>query len=523
SEDAQAKVAAGKLRDNPATAQVGYLLLAKLAFEERDKERGTEYLTKARELDPSNAALAVMVSKLKTAEGDFEGVLDVGGDVLDVSQFRGEARETVTNALYGLAKAEGPARALERVDEMLAAKPNDLTLRILKVDFLLQSDRFADAMRELEDAERKDPDNPNIPRLKAQAMLSQGHFKPALVEIERVLEADPANVPSLLLAAQAALGAGDYRAAGGYADRARKENLDAPEGYVLMAEALRKMDRVPAAISVLQAYTQRKPEDFAIYVTLAELQRDAGRTEDAIATLRRARSRQPGDVRYLQSEVELLLKSNRKAEAQVLARDYFASKQIPAEMMAVAQAFADYKETVDAQHWAEKALAGAKINERPKINSFLGTIFMRRGMQEGNPSLLEKARDHFAAAIDEQPFDIVAANNLAWLLAMQFDRAKEAVEVLEKARNKAPVEQLPVQFIDTLALAYTKADYPQRATKLLKEGVTYHPREPQLLYQLAMLLADAQPVQAKDMLKRAIELGLAPEDEENARRQIARL
>ncbi len=412
---------------------------------------------------------------------------------------------------------------------MLTKRPGDLSLRVMKVDFLLKLDRFDDAMRELAEAERRSPTDPNIPRLKAQAFLLKNDYANALVELQNALKLDATNVDLQAMAAQASIGAGKIQDGVKHAQAAVQMEPNSSRGYLLLAECFRKAEppRLEDAVKVLQVYARRRPNDYGIHQQIADLYRELGDVDSAIAQMKRARQSQPDDMRYVVGELNMLLNANRGDEARTLAAEKVGASKKPYEILLVAQAFAAGNNFADAQQWGGRALAAAgdSIAERAAANSFLGRVYLKQAGIEGSNALREKARDHFRAVLDDQPADLIAGNNLAWLLAMHMNQPQEAVKVIEdvQKRSRAEIDQLPVEFVDTMAIVYKKAGQPQKAQTILKQAVVKHPTSAPLLYQLGLSLIAGQPSQAKDMLSRAVELGLPAEDEAEAKRQLARL
>lgn len=531
----RARVEADRLVENPATRTAGYLMKAALAFRDRDEESGKKYLELARQSNPRNPALARMIMKIRAAQKDYEGVLDAGADVMDVSRYAAQSTAEVRQALRNLARQQGTEKALEKVDELLKKRQDDLTLRVLKVEFLEQLGRPQEAMRELDLAQLQGPDDPNIPRLKAQVWLSRGEFEAALQEAERSLRLEPKNADVMLLAARASLGLEKFDDALKYANTARVEAPENPQSYYLLADAFRKRGQpadMDKGVVALREYVRRRPEDLGFVMTLADYQNEAGRLDDALATLRSARRTRGGNMQLLLKELAMLLdeKNNRHSEAQTVARDALAvSKNIP-QILAVAQTFASAGHNDDARQWAEKALGLANAAERPQVHSFLGNIYLRQGRpsrdQQGDPAALIKAREHFEAVLEAegQARNMIAGNNLAWLLAAHFDRADDAVRVIEQVRNGKPVNQLPAAFIDTMALCYLKAGRHTEASQFLKQAVAEYPREANLLRLYGECLADeGQTVRAREMLETALEIGLPEEDEAEAKRKLREL
>jgi tetratricopeptide (TPR) repeat protein len=145
----------------------------------------------------------------------------------------------------------------------------------------------------------------------------------------------------------------------------------------------------------------------------------------------------------------------------------------------------------------------ARANERPQVDLFLGRLYLREGRADAelgrtvDKSMLDKARIHFAAVLEADPRHLVAGNNLAWLLAEHFDRAAEAVRIVEQVRGGTDISKMPPAFIDTMALCYLRANDAEKSKEILRAGLTSYPKDPQLLFRLAMQLAAAQPTQAQ--------------------------
>jgi predicted Zn-dependent protease len=527
----RAKEEVDLLTQKDSTKTAGYLMKAALAFREKDQESGLSYLEEAKKANPRNPALNMLMSSIYRAQGDFEGVLDSGADIMDVNRFSTEIKASVNDALQKLAEEKGINAALEKVDELLKTRPNEISLRVLKVDFLVRSGRHDDAMRELDAAERQAPHDLNIPRLKAQVLVAQGRPDKALEEAIRAVKIDSQNPDAIMLASQVAIIADKPKEAIAFAETARRMVPTNPRGYLLLADALQHDGRVDDAIGVLRGYSQRFPKDTAIRATIVELLRSTpGREADAINEVREARKLKPGDYRLLATEVSMLIDMGRPEEAQSVAREALGPEPRVSDMLLVGQAFADGDEVVNAEYWGKRAMEAAKAGERTQCNLYLGRLYLREGRADPelgrgiDRQMLEKARERFAEVLETEPRHLVAGNNLAWLLAEHFDRPDESLRIIEAVRGGAPVGNLPAAFIDTMAHCYEAAGDAEKATEVLSAGLTTYPQDPQLLFRQGMLLISAEPSQAKIVLQRAVEVGgLSEEDEVVAREELERL
>ena len=378
-------------------------------------------------------------------------------------------------------------------------------------------------------AQSNAPNDVNIPRLQAQAWLAQNDPQKALEAIEAATELEKelgieegkGDRNLKVVGGRAGLAAKDYETARLYAVKVRHREPDSPRAYLLVAESYKQAGDMRRAIGALEYYADRHPEDFAIKKTLAGLYREDGQIDKALAVM--SKSNDNSDIRVTISQIELLLESNRKEQAQLLAQQAVGSSQNVNELLAVAQVFAQADESLDAQNWGERALVVSNVTNKAAVHSFLGRIYLRRASQENNSAFYDKARTQFKMVLETHPNDVVAGNNLAWLLATKFNRPDEAVLIVDRVRGNAKIEQLAPAFIDTMIDCYHRAGQIDKAKATAKEAIKHFPQEAPLLYRYGLLLSASEPNQAKQMLSRAVQLGLPAEDEAEAKRQLANL
>jgi tetratricopeptide (TPR) repeat protein len=196
-----------------------------------------------------------------------------------------------------------------------------------------------------------------------------------------------------------------------------------------------------------------------------------------------------------------------------------------AKSLAVARTMAGVGERAVARQWATSAMQRADESQKPAIHLLMGEIALLEAEDSHERTLYEEARDHFAAVVKVQPNHFVAGNNLAWILATEFEQPKEALAIAKAVRGDAPVQRLPVGFIDTLAVVYRGAGELDAAKEMLEESVALYPQSGPLTFHLGMVLADrGQASAAVSNLERALQLGgLKDEQTTAARDAIASL
>ena len=109
------------------------------------------------------------------------------------------------------------------------------------------------------------------------------------------------------------------------------------------------------------------------------------------------------------------------------------------------------------------------------------------GVKAAEMDLWREARFRFERAVELNPNDALALNNLAWV-AGRLGRS-DAVALAERANAAAP-RQAP--FIDTLAVLLSERKEHARAIELQKEAVALQPGTPLFKLNLAKIYLNAE-------------------------------
>jgi tetratricopeptide (TPR) repeat protein len=354
-----------------------------------------------------------------------------------------------------------------------------------------------------------------------------GELQPAIREVNRALALNPAYAPSLALAAQLYLAAKDYPAAIDHA----KLGLDATPGAwqlaVLKSEAEWAADRQADAVATIQAAIQRHPDLPDARRQLVNLQTRGKQYEAALATCRAAREKFKDDVPLMVQETVLLDVLGQSEASQTLAKQLLGEPADAGRALLLANAFSQLQRTAAARRYAEAALAVAKDREKPAIHQFLGNLALSENATNPDRKLLEAARDHFAEVLKAVPNDFVAGNNLAWLLAVNFNQATDAVAIAERVRGDTPSARLPVTFVDTLATVYRRAGRPEKALPLLEESLAANPNQPLIKFHLGMTLSQLgqrrRLDEARQLLQESLGGALPPEQATEAKQEVQKI
>ena len=148
------------------------------------------------------------------------------------------------------------------------------------------------------------------------------------------------------------------------------------------------------------------------------------------------------------------------------------------------------------------------------ITLAMGEIYLARND-------LKTARQYFEKANQLAPNDPMAANDLAWVYALQGENLDVALNLAQMAKQALP-NASPIT--DTLAwVQYKKGNY-SIAVGLLEDAVKRVPQSPQYRYHLGMALSAAgDPSRAKAELQKALDLKLQGDDAKQAQQALAKL
>lgn len=278
------------------------------------------------------------------------------------------------------------------------------------------------------------------------------------------------------------------------------------------------------AAETIDALVARQPNAVAIKAVLGGLLHLAAkRPEQAVAISRSARKAQPQDFFLVLNELQVLLAAGRGAEAERLAEENARGQTDVRRLIALAEALTAGGRTEAARRFAEQANAAATGDDaKLLVRAYLGNAALGVWRRKQDRAALVEAREHYVAMLAVQPRNYLAGNNLAWLLAVDFNEPQEAVRIIEQVRGEVAAEELPPTFIDTLAVVYRRAGRSQQAVEILRNAVTRIPQQPELHFQLGLALIDEQsPDEGRRELETSLKLGLAGDAATEARSALA--
>ncbi|MGF1582513.1 MAG: tetratricopeptide repeat protein [Gemmataceae bacterium] len=346
-------------------------------------------------------------------------------------------------------------------------------------------------------------------------------------ELNRALAQNPRHPRALELAVSLALEMSDpnllKKAAG------RLATLEAVEpnsaGATFLRGRIAEHQKEPD--QALQAYKQalEKNEKYALaYRRLIRLLDKQGKSQEGVKWVREWRKNLPNSNDAMTAEVTLLAKSGKTTEADKLVETYLEKQRKRLEKI---QTLAKRPEGMTAEEFSKSnRRADQLLEKRIRLQGAVG--FLRahkhneaqkrvtellRDDSEWAPALLVMAniclqrkdmgdyagaRSALEKVVKQQPGNSVAANNLAYILATQFNEPTQALKIMNTIRrgrfNKEllPGDRLPAAVLDTLGVIYTQLDDASHANEmrdLFKAALRRHPYDPRMYLYLGRACA----------------------------------
>ena len=252
----------------------------------------------------------------------------------------------------------------------------------------------------------------------------------------------PENVPALVELAELRLQAHKLPEATDFAERALQKDPNSVSALnvVLNADMIAKQPE--KAQARLQEQIAKTPQNETLYVELAELQTGTKDLQGASASAQKALSLNPNDERAVQAAAG-------------------ASAQLGNPDAAIALW----------QHWIEK---------HPKDAIALSVV----AQIEESKGDKTKAQDFYRQALKLEPEQVLASNNLAYLMLESGQNVDEALQLAQTARRGAPNSPATA---DTLAWVYYYKGRFLTARDLLEETVKTAPQSASIQYHLGMI------------------------------------
>lgn len=457
-------------KKNPASG-LSDLLRARIALQRRDAAGARKHFEAGLTKEPQNFALLAGLSALDVAERKLDAAFGRYEALL--------AREP-GNVAARLALAEVAARAggtKEAVAQLLQtgveAAPKSPALRNALISHWLAAGQTAQALTAAQAAVAALPDHTELLDRLGRLQAAQGQRSQALDTFGKLAIAQPRSALPHLRMAEVHIEARDEAAAGTAVRAALKaEPGSLPAQRAAIRVAMREGQPAQALAIARKVQTQRANEAIG-HLLEGEIEFEQRSFDAAATAFRKAQAK--SDTAEIAIQLHRALQGAGKAqEAQRLAEQWLKAHPQDASLL---------------QYLGDSA----QVDNR-----------------------LALAETHYREAIRRAPDNVLALNNLAYLLARQ--QKPSALPLAERAVKLAP-DLVPA--LDTLALAYANGKQFERALQTQRRAVELAPKSHGLRLSLARLQVQAgDHAGAREELRKLAALGKDFRDHEEVGRLL---
>jgi len=540
------------------------VLLGHLSLATNKLSKATDHFQQALVHSPENGAARRGLATASLRRGNVRQALGTLEEGIRLTGDRDEETRLFLASLY-----YDLDRATE-VERLLGGAPASLQARLLLGLARLEQGKRDAALTLLDEVSKEARDSLWGHLALGVAFRLRGQFREALAELEQVRKEQPNWAPIYVQEGEAWLVQRDLPRALEAYRKAAELALNRGAVTLRMARSLLAHGYQNEAARELERAVTAAPQAPEPLLALADLYRDTARADKAEALLRQAAKRLPREARF-PYQLGLLFSQQRGQEAvaqfRVAAR---LAPTWPAPLMRLAEAYARQGEGRQALAAGEQAakllgetaaaslflgtlheqlqdLAGAEAAYRKALEREttslpaalrLAVMVERQGRLEEARTLLERmgkadptsplppfllAQLHqragreadaiagYRSVLRLDPDNVLALNNLAWLLGKDGYHLEEALPLAERAYQKAPGSAVVA---DTLGWLASHQGDLERAATLIRQAVGMNPDDPTIRYHLGAVLAKAgKKVEAVKELQRALATPDFPEAE----------
>tara|TARA_R110000823_G_scaffold295738_3_gene415567 strand:- start:16221 stop:18977 length:2757 start_codon:yes stop_codon:yes gene_type:complete len=431
--DAAMQAAKSYAQRNPDKAMPANLV-AWVHARSGDLEAARAAYTRVLEIDPADPGANHSLAQFALAENDTEAAIARYERIL-------EAQPDNLPAQLQLAKIDamrGEADAVTaRLDAAIEAHPQALEPRLMLARHYLSQgrpDKVSTALLGLDESRRR---HPSVLQVIALAQIAEKEHSQALFTLEQLSDADPASADARYLTAMAAAGGGDTAMAERELDKALELKPDFHAARLARAKLLLRLGRNEAFSKDLELLIRDVPENADVLLLQAAAAARSGEKDNALEFARRA--------------YEILPRTS-----TLLALGNYQ------ERLGEPQAAADTYRKWLQDHPDDVLVLMQHANSR---------------MSAGQDPV-----DEYRHVITLEPDNIVALNNLAWLL-----RQRAPEESLGYARRASRLEPGNAAVLDTLAVVEYLNGNLESASRSVRRALEAAPQQPSLLYHSAMI------------------------------------
>lgn len=396
--------------------------------------------------------------------------------------------------------------ARSRFEELLkhAPKESRAWLALAGLDAIQKNE--AGYLKNLEQAKRADAGNAQAHQTLTRYWLAKRDAAKALAEAREGLEATKRPEFNELIGLALNLQGDKVNALAAF-KRWAEASPKNPVAHFRLAQAHIAMKESDAALKALDNALTLRPDFPEAKVSKALVLGQMGRADEAIKLARALQTGSPKAGAGYLAEAEILLANKKPLDA---AKLYIKAAQITGQGQILARAYQAYAMAGQAGEGEKQFELWLKAHpdDAPIRHQLAGTLLAAKHLQE--------SADHYRFLVRANPNDLVAYNNLAWILSEL--KNPEAIAIAEQANKLSPDNAAT---LDTLGWILVNAGQEQRGLDFLKKAVAKAPEALEIRWHLASGLAKAgDRTKARKELEKLLERGQKFPQEAEARKLL---
>ena len=365
----------------------------------------------------------------------------------------GDATTLIRMAVMSARLGDDKAK-LDYLRQAVDATPGELRPRQLLAAALVKKGDIAQALAEMLEVKQRFGDDPSYVQRVMQLQLAQKDWSAAIDSGRQLVEFRPQSALPHLHLAEAYGKAGDLPKLSSEMDSA----LSLPGDTGLSSRQLIQLAALTGdqqgARQLLEQLLSRHPDNSELAAVLINMAVSAQRWDDALALIDDMRHRSPDEVRWTIAKIRT---QYRAADIAGATRSLERAQQ--------------------------------RFHDAPELKMLAASLALHN---RDNSAAIKRYQD----VIQQQPKNVAALNNLAWLM-----RDTDPDTALDYAKRAATLSRHP-QILDTYGIVLLSNNKPQLAVKVLRIAVAGNGDNVEIQYHLATaLVASGNPGEARALLQ----------------------
>jgi putative PEP-CTERM system TPR-repeat lipoprotein len=393
--------------------------------------------------------------------------------------------------------------AIKDLQGLLSATPNDVIVRYNLGRAYQQRGELEAARVQFAEAIKRRPDFVAGQIALSQVYIQKRDYGKALTTIEDALKYAPKNLAARSLKIQALVNTGNLRQAKTDLEEFIKENPDSPDLVFQSTVISFQEGRFKEAEAGLLKLRARFPDDVRLTLGLADVYFRSGRPEEAFKVIEAEAAKRPDDVTVQTAAGVIALRTDHLPYSEKIFRALLAKEPKNVEHMVrlaeVLRRTDRVDQAISTLREASKAAPGSDL-----VNLQLAMTLDIVGRQDQSQPLYQEV-------LKKDPNNVIALNNLAYLLAEDGRDLDQALTLAQRAKQQAPNND---DITDTMGLIYIKKNLTDNAITIFVDLVKRQPKNPLYHFHLGMAqLQKGNRAAARQSLQTALQLKPSKQDE----------